>query len=301
MVAASLRLVVKDGHESQGLGRPSAPNRFHMATTTEVGPKKTIDEHFTRKRSSDKAGFGDPRDDQLLDELLCPIGQNLPIDPVTAEDGRVYDRSALQQWFTKNPGATCKSPSTGVEMGKKLTPAYQIRTTIERLVDRKVLVGDAADEWKRITEETKAFTPELKDHYKKAEEGEAWSMGCIGFACRDGTMGAKQDKLKAAEWFTKASRLGDPSASQALGVLYARGDGVRKDKSRGILELVHAAMLGSEHGAVCVANHLVNGEGIRVDNEAALFWYKKSLTCRHKDTLERFRENRDAFIEKHDK
>eukprot|EP00550_Attheya_septentrionalis_P003018 CAMPEP_0198281798 /NCGR_PEP_ID=MMETSP1449-20131203/1671_1 /TAXON_ID=420275 /ORGANISM="Attheya septentrionalis, Strain CCMP2084" /LENGTH=90 /DNA_ID=CAMNT_0043977717 /DNA_START=9 /DNA_END=277 /DNA_ORIENTATION=+ len=29
------------------------------------------------------------------DELVCPITLDLPFDPVTAEDGRVYERSAI--------------------------------------------------------------------------------------------------------------------------------------------------------------------------------------------------------------
>lgn len=270
--------------------------------TGDPPPKKTIDAHFTRKRTADAAKLPDDvRDDGLMDELLCPIGQNLPVDPVTAEDGRVYERHEIQKWFETNPGPECKSPYTNKLMGKKLVPACQIKNTIERLVSRRVLVGEAADEWKRVTEETKTFTPELKEIAVNAKAGDAWSMSRLGFAYRDGTMGAKEDKKRSVEWFKWASRAGDASAAQALGVLYARGDGVPKDKARGILELVHAAMLGSEHGAVCVANHLVNGEGLYTDTEAAVFWYKKSLTCHQKDTLERFREAREIFLKKHDK
>lgn len=274
-----------------------------MSSTVELGCKKTIDAHFTRKRTADAAKLADDvRDDGLMDELLCPIGQNLPVDPVTAEDGRVYERHEIQMWFEKNPGQECKSPYTNKLMGKKLAPACQIKNTIERLVSRRVLVGEAADEWKRVTEETKTFTPELKEVIAKAKAGDVWSMSRLGFAFRDGKMGAKEDKTKAVEWFKKASRAGDPSAAQALGVSYARGDGVLKCRARGILELVHAAMLGSEHACVCIGNHLINGEGIKErDIEAAVFWYKKSLRSDSMDTLERFREARDAFLKKHDK
>ena len=34
--------------------------------------------------------------DEAFAELVCPITQSLPIDPVTAEDGRIYERSAIQ-------------------------------------------------------------------------------------------------------------------------------------------------------------------------------------------------------------
>ena len=274
-----------------------------MSSKVEIGRKKTIDAHFTRKRTADDAKLLDgARDDGLMDELMCPICQSLPVDPVTAEDGRVYERHAIHMWFEKNPGQECKSPYTGNLMGKKLVPACQIKNTIERLVSRRVLVGEAADEWQRVTEETKTYTSELKELIVKAETGDTWAMSRLGFTFRDGNMGAKEDKKKAAVWLRKASQKGDPSASQALGVLYARGDGVKLCKGRGILELVHAAMLGSEHGCVCIGNHLANGEGLsEKDFGAAVFWYKKSLQCNSKDTLERFREARDAFLKKYDK
>lgn len=236
-----------------------------------------------------------------MDELLCPISQSLPVDPVIAEDGRGYERHAIRTWFEKNPGQECKSPYTGNLIGKKLVPACQIKNTIGRLVSRRILVGEAVDEWQRVTEETKTYTPVLKELIVKAEAGSTREMSSLGFAFRDGNMGAKEDKKRAVYWLTKASQQGDPSASQALGVLYARGDGVKMCKSRGILELVHAAMLGSEHGCVCVGNHLANGEGLNEkDFAAAVFWYKKSRQCKFKDTLERFRDAREEFLKKYD-
>ena len=36
--------------------------------------------------------------DESAAEFLCPITQELPIDPVTVEDGRVYERSAIEEW-----------------------------------------------------------------------------------------------------------------------------------------------------------------------------------------------------------
>ena len=148
-----------------------------MSSKAEIGRKKTIDAHFTRKRTANDAKLPeDARDDGLIDELLCPISQSLTVDPVTAEDGRVYERHAIQMWFEKNSKQECKSPYNGHLMGKKLVPACQIKNTIERLVSRRVLVGEAVDEWKRITEETKTYTPELKELIIKAETGDTWAM-----------------------------------------------------------------------------------------------------------------------------
>ena len=44
--------------------------------------------------------------DDSFSEFLCPITHELPLDPVTATDGHVYERSAIEQWletkFAKN-------------------------------------------------------------------------------------------------------------------------------------------------------------------------------------------------------
>ena len=34
--------------------------------------------------------------DESLDEFLCPITHSLPLEPVLAEDGKVYERSAIE-------------------------------------------------------------------------------------------------------------------------------------------------------------------------------------------------------------
>ena len=40
-------------------------------------------------------------------DLVCPITQELPIDPVMAEDGKIYERNAIVEWLgtgTNEPG-----------------------------------------------------------------------------------------------------------------------------------------------------------------------------------------------------
>ena len=54
-------------------------------------------------------------------ELVCPITFSLPVDPVTAEDGNVYERSAIEDWLEKQR----KSPVTNLAMGTRLLPALR--------------------------------------------------------------------------------------------------------------------------------------------------------------------------------
>ena len=48
--------------------------------------------------------------DDVADEYVCPITAELPIDPVTAEDGRCYERHAIEEWFSRQPEPQVKSP-----------------------------------------------------------------------------------------------------------------------------------------------------------------------------------------------
>ena len=93
--------------------------------------------------------------DELADELVCVITQELPVDPVTAEDGRIYERTALEEWFAAQEarGHPIKSPVTNEAMGKRLFPAVQIRNNIKSMVKSGAISGAKADAWKRRMED----------------------------------------------------------------------------------------------------------------------------------------------------
>ena len=65
--------------------------------------------------------------DEVAEEYVCPITAELPIDPVTAEDGRCYERCAIEEWFVRQPQPQVKSPVTNEPMGKRLFSAVQLR------------------------------------------------------------------------------------------------------------------------------------------------------------------------------
>lgn len=63
-------------------------------------------------------------------ELVCPITFALPLDPVTAEDGKVYERSAIEEWLRKHE----RSPVTNVPMGTRLFAAPHAKSVIRSMV-----------------------------------------------------------------------------------------------------------------------------------------------------------------------
>jgi hypothetical protein len=88
-----------------------------------------------------------PRQKCASVELICPITYELPLYPVTAEDGRVYERAAIEQHMKDKTGEDLKSPITNQPMGRRLYPAVQHKNLIQMLIDTAVITGDLANSW----------------------------------------------------------------------------------------------------------------------------------------------------------
>jgi U-box domain len=78
------------------------------------------------------------------DTLRCPFSLALPIDPVTAEDGQVYEREHILRYFHSNSDDQIKSPMTQEIIGKRLFPAPRTKKTIQVLIENGVIKGDLA-------------------------------------------------------------------------------------------------------------------------------------------------------------
>ena len=85
--------------------------RAGMSTTTRKRPLDEVDSAETSKRFRSAV-------DESLTHLVCAITQELPLDPVTAEDGNIYERSAIEAWLKKQQ----KSPLTNTPMGPSCCP-----------------------------------------------------------------------------------------------------------------------------------------------------------------------------------
>ena len=82
----------------------------------------------------------------MADEWICPITTELPLVPVTAEDGQVYERFAIEK-LIRLKGEALKSPMTNLPMGPRLSSSTQARNTIEKLVRSGMIDGDKAERW----------------------------------------------------------------------------------------------------------------------------------------------------------
>ena len=106
----------------------------------------------------------------IAKEFVCPITQELPIKPVTAEDGKIYEEKAIREWFSKKDGAPT-SPSTGAVIGTKLFPAPQARNTIEALVKSGAIDGEIAEAWqKKLEQESEVAVTRARRRERRRRE-----------------------------------------------------------------------------------------------------------------------------------
>lgn len=207
---------------------------------------------------------------KIADEWVCPITMELPLDPVMAEDGHFYERSAIEQYFTtKKNGLT--SPHTNEPMGRRLVPATQARNTIERLVKSGTIDGDKADNWKQRFEDEKELEPLMKG----AENGDMICMYHVGIIFKYGDLGQKQDDAKAFHWFKKSADLHYPPSMAMAGELLTLGQGVEKNISLGTALTGMAATAGSDHAAFSLGILYSSGQfGFEKNPDQAKYWFK---------------------------
>ena len=216
--------------------------------------------------------------DEGAEELLCPITQELPIDPVTAEDGRVYERSAITEWLQQNE----KSPHTNEPMGKQLFPATQVKNLISGMVKSGAITGDKAGAWTKKLEDEK----EVEEERQKAERGDLASMVHLACWYRDGTHGLPEDSAERFKWAKRAAGL-DGQRGHDLGLIllaqcYEAGAGVAQNKVHAISLFTQSATMGLDQACHHLADWYAYGDDtLPQDLERATYWAKKALDENH--------------------
>lgn len=66
-----------------------------------------------------------------LEHLICPISYELPVDPVWAEDGNIYERECIEQHFANKQ----TSPVNNTSMGPRLIEARNITNMLQSMAD----------------------------------------------------------------------------------------------------------------------------------------------------------------------
>ena len=204
----------------------------------------------------------------VADEYLCPITQELPVDPVMAEDSKIYERWAIEEWLAKKE----RSPSTGAPMGTRLLPATQVRNTIGRLVESGTIEGDKATAWKAKLKDEK----ELKELRASAEEGDTDAMYHLGVAYHNGEYGLRGDTQQARVWYKRGAELHEVWCMRAYGEYLLEGYGGESLTALGLIYVTRAAAAGLRSGQLLLGKALAKGKySLPKDTAQAKFWLSK--------------------------
>jgi TPR repeat protein len=209
--------------------------------------------------------------DDAASEFICPITQELPIDPVIAMDGKVYERKAIEQWIARGNG---KSPMTNLPMTGQLLPATHVRNSLELMVKSGAITGDKVDAWrKKIVDENrveavraKAVAGDLKAAYKLGR----WYVF--------GLRGLTENHTEGLNWLQKSADGGFAPGISELGHCYLAGIGTERQIHLGVVMVTEAAQLGDEAACWILGDMFRNGKyGAKKNEVVAAKWYQKFL------------------------
>jgi TPR repeat protein len=225
-------------------------------------------------------------------ELVCPITFSLPVDPVTAEDGNVYERSAIEEWLKQQH----KSPVTNLEMGTRLLPALRVKNMIRAMVASGALTGDKVDAWKLKLEAEE----EVAEMRRKAEAGDGVAMRRLGVWYQLGRKGLAKDLAKAFEWYKKSHEAGDATGTAGLAMCFLVGKGVPKCFARANTLMSQAAERGSKNA--CCNLGLAYAEGLwgfPKDESMARRYYSMVASASIDDLNDANKEKADTWLREH--
>ena len=218
--------------------------------------------------------------DNAANEFICPITQELPVEPVTAMDGKVYERKAIEEWLARGNG---KSPMTNQPMGSTLLPAIHVRNSLELMVRSGALTGDKVEAWKNRLDEI----GKLESLRERAQGGDAAAMTALGSLYLHGIGGANKNPVEAVSWLKRGVEGGNADARGLLGHCYIHGIGVEPEaeEPHGYMLLTEAAMSDSPYACWRLGRLFQKGAQrggtvvLRPNDALAAKWYRKMTEC----------------------
>jgi len=230
-----------------------------------MAPKRRAEEAETSERKRSRSALAAL--DSVADDWVCPITCELPVNPVTAEDGHVYERSAIARHIDTQ-GANLRSPLTNLSMGSALLPSPQARSTIEKLVRTGAISGDKADTWKQKIKDEE-YVKMLQD---RAEAGDASCMHSLAFFY------SGKDPAQSYAWYKRGADANHASCLAAAGRGLLFGIGVAKNEIAAMCLLVRAAEAGSDNSSRDLGDYYFEGtHGLPQDRPQARYWYNKFI------------------------
>ena len=147
----------------------------------------------------------------VLETLTCPITLELPLDPVMAEDGVIYERSAMEQHLQNSD----KSPVKNIRMGNSLIESHQVKSMIESLIE------NASEHEQGLVNSYKERLAQQKiidDLVAQAEAGNVQVMIQVGENYYEGKNGFDLHQERGFHWYHKAADEGSVVGMALAGI-----------------------------------------------------------------------------------
>jgi len=219
----------------------------------------------------------------ISEELVCPISQELMVDPVFTSDGVTYERKEIETWFQQND----TSPATNLRLDSKtLISNISAKNTIAKLLASGELEQKVCEDWEERKRDLERAVDLIRAQklfdqgiiHRAAKLGHPEAQGVMAWRCYFGKSGHAKDDVKTVYWAQKAAAGGDADGQYRLGNAYlcALG-GLEKNYSFSVKWFSKAA----EQGCVSSMNNLgiiyeCGGNGITRNLETAVSWFRKT-------------------------
>ena len=89
------------------------------------------------------------------------------------------------------------------------------------------------------------------------------------------------DKMRAVDLFQRAAAKGNLDAQYNLGVMYEKGQGVRKDYKKAMKWLLLAANQKVAEAQYDIASMYFEGKGVKQDTKVAIEWFRLAAQQGH--------------------
>ena len=103
----------------------------------------------------------------------------------------------------------------------------------------------------------------LEDRIQKAEGGDKFAIAKLATAYLNGDDEVEQNPEKAAYWYRKEAELGESEGAFNLGLLYAKGFGVKRDFAQAAEWMEKAVAWGDEDGKAPAAQYRAMAESLK--------------------------------------
>ena len=216
--------------------------------------------------------------DESVSEFLCPITQELPVDPVIAEDSKVYERSAIEQWLDTK----ATSPVTNLAMGNKLLPALHIKNMLRAMVKSGAVNGEKADQWHQRLKDEDA----VEEKKRKASAGNVSAANTLARWYSEGAKGLPKDDVLSFKYSKQSADAGDVYGCHGAACDLLRGRGTKKCPVTGMHYLTRAAEMNYAKACLKLGQCFADGvHGVPKDTALARRYFVKLPSCHRYDSL----------------